>query len=429
MYREIVNTEELSYEPKDVVEIMNEFRNIYSTLESKIRYFVQTQPTFLNELRRELKTEIGFLSPHKKDMALAIYGIIVTEDILKKYDAQVYADDITALLEATGKKMSCTDDEFVGLLSSFINSLKTISSSVNYIVHHFIELSSLDIDSEIVKTILNVRNFNPAMTESYLFFEVGEFSVDLRFIAAVFAYTLERTMFEEHLASSVNSTGKIYSRFKNKYPFSTDEDILYDLINKLLIEEYHEPLQDAFQRTIEKRHEEFEEKTADLRKEFQAVDQHKVDQGKIEQLLAAIEQTLFETLKLRRETTETKRINLERNIEKVLRRMALEEFGVQDIADQERYLQYLLDTWFGIFEEYPQMCLPLIDIRLYAKFVSEPYEFIEENKKTIIQQLLFRIRRLTKGDRYTPNNLAHAFAVILFEFLTNTTVQSLSFEK
>ena len=81
MFRDLVNFGELSYEPKDVVEIMNAFRSIYSTLESKMKHFIQTQPTFLNELRRELKTDIGFLSPQKKDRVLAVYGIIVTEDI------------------------------------------------------------------------------------------------------------------------------------------------------------------------------------------------------------------------------------------------------------------------------------------------------------------------------------------------------------
>ena len=85
MTGEIFNTEELSYTPKDIVEIVNDFRTHYSNLESKMRHFILTQPTFLNELRKELKTEIGFLSPQKKDMALAIYGIIITDDLIKKY--------------------------------------------------------------------------------------------------------------------------------------------------------------------------------------------------------------------------------------------------------------------------------------------------------------------------------------------------------
>jgi hypothetical protein len=91
-------------------------------------------------------------------------------------------------------------------------------------------------------------------------------------------------------------------------------------------------------------------------------------------------------------------------------------------------MKYLLDTWFSIFEEYPQMALPIIDIRQYAKFVTDPHTYIEENRDTIIQQLQFKIRRLTKGERFTPSNLGNAFAVILYEALSNPTVQSLSLE-
>ena len=180
---------------------------------------------------------------------------------------------------------------------------------------------------------------------------------------------------------------------------------------------------------IKRRQVELEEKYSIVKKEYQKLDQRKIDQGRIEQILAAIEQILSETLKLQRDLTETKRLNLGKNIEMALKRMAIEEFGVQDIADQQRYMQYLLDTWFSIFEEYPQMAIPIIDIRQYAKFVTDPHNYIEENKETMIQQLQFKIRRLSKGERFTPNNLGNAFAVILFEALSNPTVQSLSFDK
>ena len=74
------------------------------------------------------------------------------------------------------------------------------------------------------------------------------------------------------------------------------------------------------------------------------------------------------------------------------------------------------------------MTIPHIDIRQYAKFVTDPHNYIEENRDTIVQQLQFKIRRLTKGERFTPSNLGNAFAVILFEALSNPTVQSLSFD-
>ncbi len=429
MSGDIFNTEELKYISKDVVEIVNDFSTLYSNLESKMRHFILTQPTFLNELRKELKTEIGFLSPQKKDMALAIYGIIITDDLIKKYEPLVYAEDISALLEATDKKMSCTDDEFVGLLASFVNCIKAVMNSSKHIIHHFIELSSLNIEDNIVQSILVLRNFVDALTEAYLYFEVGEFSIDLRYITSMFAHAIEKIIQEEDFEKIPKSTGKIYQKIITSYPIGDEEKVLFDLIHLNLIQPYYQDLKETFEKLIINRKRELEEKYVIVKKEYQKLDQIKIDQGRIEQILAAIEQTLFETLKLQRELTETKRQNLEKNIERVLKRLAIEEFGVQDIANQQRYMQYLLETWFSIFEEYPQMALPIIDIRQYAKFVSDPHVYIEENKETIIQQLKFKIRRSTKGERLTPSNLGNAFAIILFESLSNPTVQSLSFEK
>ena len=268
MSNKIIDTEDLIYIPKDIVEIVNDFRNLYSKLDAKIKNFILTQPTFLGELRKELKTNIAFLSPQKKDMALSIYGIIMTEDIIKKYNANYYAEDISALLEATKKKMQCTDDEFVGLLSSFVNCLKTVTNSINFITHNFIELSSLDVEDQIIQLILTIRNFKNALTEAYLFFEVGEFNIDLRFIAAIFAHIIEMMIYDEMKIEKVKSTGKIYSKLIDKYPLSEGEDILFDLINTSLINPYYDLFKETFKATIKKQKEKSEEKFALVRKEY-----------------------------------------------------------------------------------------------------------------------------------------------------------------
>ena len=101
------------------------------------------------------------------------------------------------------------------------------------------------------------------------------------------------------------------------------------------------------------------------------------------------------------------------------------DIGIQEITEPQRYLQYIQDALFKMFEEYPQMALPLIDIKLYAKFINDHETLIEEHKTSIIQQLQFKIRRHTKGERFSPSNLALALSKILFEILTNSTVLSL----
>jgi hypothetical protein len=429
MSDEIKETQSFFYTPKDVVDVVSEFQKLFSKLESNIKHFIVSQPTFLIELRRKIKTEIGFLSPQKKDMALAIFGIIVTEDIIKKYDPIFFAEDISALMDATEKKTSCTDDEFIGLLTSFLNSLKTVTHSISIIINNFISLKSLDLEDKITKQILIQRHFSTALTEANLCFEVGEFKIDLRFIISIFAHIVEKLLEENEVIEKAKSAGMIYEGIIKIYPLKEGEDILYDIININIIESYYDLISQAFESKIQKRLEVAQEQQVEIQRELQRSSEQQTDQGRIEQILASIEQSLYEVMRIQREMTETKRQNLEKNIEKVMRRLAIEEFGVQDIADQQKYMQYILDTWFSIFEEYPQMCLPLIDVKQYTKFVSDPVAYIEENKQTIIQQLQFKIRRHTKGERFTPSNLAHAFSFIVYEIVTNPSVLSLTFDK
>ncbi len=416
---------DIIYEPKDVLDIVTEVQGLYSKLEAKIKNFIITQPTFLGELKKQLKMDIGFLSPHKKNMILAVYGIIVTEDIVKDYNPQSYAEDISALLEATNKKNQITDDEFVGLLSSFIVCLKAVFSASNIIIQGLVDLGGMGIEYDIIAAILINRNLLPAFSEANFCFEAGEFEMDLRFISALFASSIENYFEKNELLEKAKSTGQLYIEFCSIYPLSQGEDILYDLITKIFINTYFDKLMDSLKTKIEQKQTLLSEQFSISKHQFHSPTKELSERSKIEQILAVVEKTLVETLKLRKELTEQKITILEKNVERVLRRLAIEEFGIQDIADPQRFLQYIQDALFKIFEEYPQMALPLIDIKLYAKFISDHETLIEEHKTSIIQQLQFKIRRHTKGERFTPTNLALAFSKILFEILSNSTVLSL----
>ncbi|MHA1667970.1 MAG: hypothetical protein ACTSX6_11940 [Candidatus Heimdallarchaeaceae archaeon] len=429
MSEQFYDTLELVYSPKDIVDIMNEFNSLFQSLNKKIKQFSYTQDTFLGELKRTLKVDIGFLSPQKKNMVISLYGIIVTEDVVKKYDPHHFAEDISVLLEATGKKQLCTDDEFTGLLTSFFITLKKVNSATKIILRNFIELKGMALDNDIVMMILNQRNWLKLVKEINSCFEIGEFILDKRFISAVISHFLEKELIETKVIDRFFSSAKIYHTLINNYPPCQEEECLFDLVNKTIIEPYYHKLVSAFEKKIEERKEKLQEQFEIARKEFQLPVQAQKDQSKIEQILAAVEQPMYETLKLGRKIDEKRRQNIERNIEIALRRMAIEEFGVQDIKEPQKYLDYLFNTWFQIFEEYPQMALPLIDIKKYALFVSEPRKYISENKESIQQQLRFKLRRYSGIGRLNPKILAHAFSMIIFELISNPTVLSLSFDE
>ncbi|MHA1304256.1 MAG: hypothetical protein ACTSPI_11200 [Candidatus Heimdallarchaeaceae archaeon] len=51
------STEEIVYSPKDAVDLVNEFSSLFTSLDTKIKRFILTQPTFLGELRKQIKSD------------------------------------------------------------------------------------------------------------------------------------------------------------------------------------------------------------------------------------------------------------------------------------------------------------------------------------------------------------------------------------
>ena len=429
MSEEIRPSTQIKYNPNDVVDIIGEFRNMYSKLDSKIKQFVRTQPTFLNEIRQKLKTDIGFLSPQKKDMALSIYGIIITEDILKNYEPHFFAEDISGLLDATDKKMSCTDDEFVGLLASFINILKTIRNSTDIIIQNMAELKQHGIPNGIIETILIQRNFSPALSEANLHFEVGEFEIDYRFLAAVFAYFIEISLENSEFLEAAESAGKLYSKTISKYPISKGEDVLYDMINSILIEPYYAQLSQTLSKIERITPSISREEIKITKPEEEVSSQPAFIQGRIEKVMKILNDSLTKKLKLGKEVDESWKMQIESNIEMILDWKAVNEFGKKDLDDSKHYLRYLFEIWFEVFEEYPQMSLPIIDIEQFTKFIDDPELFMEETKKSITQKLTDILIVKTKDDGLTPRSLAVAFTSISFELLTNPEVLAITFRE
>ncbi|MCG3216880.1 MAG: hypothetical protein KAS63_09170 [Candidatus Heimdallarchaeota archaeon] len=427
MSEEVRDSTEIKYIPKDVVDIIGEFRNMYSKLDSKIKQFVRTQPTFLNEIRQKLKTDIAFLSPQKKDMALSIYGIIITEDILKSYEPHFFADDISSLLNATDKKMSCTDDEFIGLLASFINILKSIRKSTEIIIQNFADLRIKGIQSDVIETLLIQRNFSPALSEANLHFEVGEFEIDMRYLVAIFAYFIELSLEKSEIIDNAESAGKLYAKAISKYPISKGEDILYDMINTILVEPYLSQLSQTLTSPTEVSQVIQKGKIDRFEPEEEIVTQPAFIQGRIEKVLRIFQDSLSKRLKVGKEVDESWKMQIESNIEMILDWKAVNEFGKKDLDEQHHYLRYLFDIWFEVFEEYPQMSLPIIEIEQFTKFIDDPKIFMEETKKAITHKLKNILQEKTKDDGFTPRSLAVAFTAISFELLTNPDVLSITF--
>ncbi|UJG41751.1 MAG: hypothetical protein K9W45_04620 [Candidatus Heimdallarchaeum aukensis] len=419
-------TSHLKYVPKDTIDLISEFDQLFSSFKSQIKKFILTQPTFLQEIRNQIKSEIGFLSPQQKNMALALYGIIITEDILKEYSPSQYVNDISFLLEATEKKNKCTDDEFIGIVTTYINCLKVAQTSTNAVINSFIELKGVGIDDEIITGILIRRYYYYIFTEINEMFEIAEFPIDIRWITALLAYSLETAVQKTKQQDDSKSISGIYRKILNKYPPCDGSKYIFDLIYEFVIKEYYDILDRTFKQRAElKKIERGLLKKEDSSKEVKEASKEEAKR-KTEHLITVIEKAISETLKFNRDFDERKRKNLEANIETSLKRLAFDEFGVQDIADEEKYMTYLLESWFKLFLEWPQMVIPIINLTAYSRFLNDPVNYIKKHKDEIERQLQFKIRRQIGGERMTPKNLSEAFSKLLYEILNNSSVRTLT---
>ncbi|MHA1864885.1 MAG: hypothetical protein ACTSWZ_00130 [Candidatus Heimdallarchaeaceae archaeon] len=425
-------TSHLKYIPKDTIDLISEFDQLFSSFKSQIKKFILTQPTFLQEIRNQIKSEIGFLSPQQKNVALALYGIIITEDILKKYSPSQYANDISFLLEATEKKNKCTDDEFIGIVTSYINCLKVAQSSTNAVINSFIELKGIGLDDEIIIGILIRRYYYYIFTEINEMFEIAEFPIDIRWITSLLAYSLDTAIQKTKQQTSSKSISTIYRKILNEYPPCDGPKYIFDLIYEFVIKEYYELLNRTFKQRAELKKLEkgliSKEDTSKEEKKAKTISKEET-RRKTEHLITVIEKVISETLKFNRDFDERKRQILEANIETSLKRLALDEFGVQDIADEEKYMTYLLESWFNLFLDWPQMVIPIINLTAYSHFLNDPVNYIKKHKDEIERQLQFRIRRQVGGERMNAKNLSEAFSRLLYEILNNSSVKTLSIEK
>ncbi len=234
---------DIVYSPEGIFDKVNKFKTLFDYFNGNYRDFIQNQPTFLSEIRKKLKMEIGFLSPQKKEISLAIYGILLTEDLIEKYSEFHYAEDISTLLDVTNKKNICTEDEFVGLLTSFVHCIKGSTKALDVILENLCLTKIKEKDRDISEMLLIKNNFLPALSEACLEFEVGEFQVDLRFITAIFSYLIEKKVLTDGPDQNLKSISYYYNVIKSKYPLSEGEDLYYDLIRTQLIVPYYSEIE------------------------------------------------------------------------------------------------------------------------------------------------------------------------------------------
>jgi hypothetical protein len=423
----IVETEEQEdiFVERDYSALVSEYKKLYGTLEQQIELFSHSQPAFVDELTQKVEKELPDYPEERTIIIAKAYGILITEDILnaKIYSINDFANDIAALMKFLDKKEEITNEDYLGVITTFREAIETASMVVYKLGRNIVTYKGNDISDDVIKMLLIRRGFFPAFRELLNIYQLADLNPDYRWIINHFSMAYEQLFREKKLTDNVSTYNQLYHKIMDLYPLDSDPVILWDLLLTGLVDIYYENQIELLKPEIKALAERLKEEKKVSKRSYERAKFVASQQGRTEQIRSAIDSILLETLHLEWELTPAKEQRMKKNTEIILKRMAIEKHGVQDLPNPQEYFNFLEDSFYEVFDEYPQLLLPLIEPKDYRNFVRDPPIFMKENEERIKQQISYQLRRHIKGTKYTPRTVAHGFCSLLFELLRDRRIK------
>ncbi|MCY3410209.1 MAG: hypothetical protein INQ03_01105 [Candidatus Heimdallarchaeota archaeon] len=436
--------------------INKEFANIFTTLSARVEVFQTTQKGFLENYFNDLKQELPELNDKEIDTASAVYGICITDDALKNYTIKQYAEDINYLqslipevieddkveegekdedslpthnlpkkdepktLADRVKSAIESETALMKVLTAYYQANSIIERAINnfnndLIIHHVNERP------EIVITSLLIRNHLLPLYENIVFiYKSAGIDVDLRFVTAQVKISIEKLL---HPKKETPSMSIVFHEIEGIYPLGFGSDLYWDLSEQIIYVDYYPKLKAMLQPQIDEAMDVKIKSRETMMNKMEQVKSQERNAHSIENIRAKVDSIIFESFHFNRPFNDDARIKMQRAVEQVLKRMALEEYGIQDIPNIEKFLDYFNREFFHpIFSEYVQLYLPFIDIREYRAFVQDPLGTVEKQKAYITNQFWFQMRKYGGANKPNPSQLAHAFSMVMYDLMNNKKV-------
>ncbi|MHA2248800.1 MAG: hypothetical protein ACXAD7_00495 [Candidatus Kariarchaeaceae archaeon] len=442
-------------------EITTEFSNLFTTLTSRVQVFQSTQKKFLENLNPTIAKILPNILSDDIEIAAAIYGICLTDNALENYEIEQFSEDIgylKSLLEndlqevkdvkkeifepiadkytkdlvamtsptssakrttwsERAKQAIETETVFMKLLTAYYQANSYVKKEITFLANDLILHLTNERTDQIIISLLIREYLIPLYNNIVKIYESVPINVDLRYISGQIIVALERLLY-----SSKNSTSQAnhFLRIKETYPLGYGDDLYWDLSKEVLMKIYYPLLKNKFQSQVNEA-----KKYRVPMKKIPDSDRLKLQQGTTESIRSKIKSFISEIFQFNRTFDHNRRMMMQRTMETVLKQMALQKYNAQDIPSLEKFTNYFNEEFLRpLFDEYPQLYMPFIDIRYYKDFVNDPLDHINNHHDYVLSQFWFAIRRHTKTANPNSSQLAHAFSMVMFDVLHDDRVRN-----
>lgn len=396
--------------------LTKEFEQQFGNLASRIGLLQKTQAETLEPFIIQLPEDI---SVNVKKIIAASYLLCLTEEIFQVTFEHFENDFLTfcSLLGFDSKESTIlSDQEFIlKYVNPFIQILSASSNTLQEMLKKFIVELASGFSEDLVKTLVIINFYAPLFHE---ILSIIPKDIDLRFVCAILTTTVEDFIDRKYRLKKGREIGDfsiaaLYKEFKNQYPLSHGEDLIFDMCNMLTVNRTWLSLKQLVKREIDALSESIITKREDSLAQYKANVAREKEKYSDDYYVSMITGRLFELFVLNRPMSDTLRTGIVNAVDVMIRRYLIDKHGYASASGEET-LQIACSLLWGTVWELPQTMAAILEPKEIMQIMKEenPRKWLKYNERQFKSRFCLVLRRYA-GKNPLPAVIGNAFIKML----------------
>ncbi len=396
--------------------LTEEFEKQFGNLNSRIEMMQKTQAETMEPFLTQLPENVSL---NLKKIIAASYLLCLTEEIFQ-VTFEHFKNDIMAFCTLMGfnfeKLVEISDEEFIlQYLNPFMKILSISSNALQEMLKTFIVELATGYSQELVKTLVIINFLQPLFLQ---IINVIQINVDLRFICAIVTTTVEDFIDRKYRLRKGQEIGEfsivvLYDEFKELYPLSQGEDLIFDMCNRLTLERTWTSLDKLVRREVDALSESIIEQREDSLAQYHANVAREKEKYSDDYYVSMITGRLFELFVLERPMTDLLRTGIVNAVDVMIRRYLIDKHGYASASGEETLHIACSLLWESVWE-LPQIMATFLEPHEIMEIMKmdDPRQWVKKSERDFKARFCRSLTRLS-GKNPLPAVIGNAFVKML----------------
>ena len=396
--------------------LTKEFEQQFGNLTSRIELLQKTQAETIEQYLSVLP---DYVSINLKKIIAASYLLCLTEEIFQVTFEHFQNDFMTfcSMMGFNFKELDAISDQkfILNYLNPFFKILSVSSDFFQEMLKTFIVELATGYSQELVKTLVIINFLQPLFLE---ILNIIQKEVDLRFVCAILTTIIEdfidrKTRLRKGQEIGEFSIAEVYEEFKNLYPLSQGDDLIFGMCNSLTVQRTWSSLEKLVRREIEALSKSITEQREESFAQYHANIAREKEMYSDNYYVSMITGRLFELFVLERSMTDTLRTGIVNAVDVMIRRYLIDKHGYASASGEET-LQIACSLLWETVWELPQIIAAILEPKEIMKIMKmdNPREWLKYNEREFKERFC-QVLAKHAGNNPLPAVIGNAFVKML----------------